>query len=79
MLRPAVMSLLLLAAAGQAAEEEIEPLDGAFLDYLANMEGDTDDWTLLADAAKKPTASEASTAKPAPASKEPAEPAVDKK
>ena len=40
-------SFLMISAATQAADE-IEPLDIEFLDYLANMEGDDDDWTLLA-------------------------------
>ena len=32
------------------AADEIEPLDADFLEYLANMEREDDDWTLLADA-----------------------------
>lgn len=34
-----------------SAAPEPESLDAAFLEYLANLEGDDDDWTLLADAA----------------------------
>lgn len=40
---------VLLSAAAPAAEEP-EQLDAEFLEYLANLEGDDDDWTLVAEA-----------------------------
>ena len=81
MIRPVFMTLLLLAAANGRATDEIEPLDAAFLDYLANMEGDDDDWTLLADAAQKQAPPREATPKPPPAtnSKEAAKPAADER
>jgi len=36
-----------LSAVAPAAEQP-EQLDGEFLEYLANLEGDDDDWTLIA-------------------------------
>lgn len=50
MLRPAVLGFLLTLSLPLPAADEIEPLDADFLDYLANMEREDDDWTLLADA-----------------------------
>lgn len=44
---------MLIAAAAQAADQ-IEPLDADFLEYLANMESDDDDWTLLDEADHEP-------------------------
>ena len=80
MVRPAFMTLLLLMSLSGRAADEIEPLDAAFLDYLANMEGDDDDWTLLADAAEKKTPPpKASPAEPGKTSKEAAKPAVDER
>ena len=51
---------LMAVSAVPAAEPEIEPLDADFLEYLANLEGDDDDWTLLAEAGRKPASSSAS-------------------
>ena len=51
-------------AASSASADEIEPLDGAFLEYLANLEADDGDWTLVAP--------------PEPDEVEPAETANDK-
>jgi hypothetical protein len=69
---------MLLAAVTQAADE-IEPLDGDFLEYLANMEDEDDDWTLLEDAPRKaatPSKDEQSSQQP---DKEAAKPAVEKR
>ena len=69
----------LLAVPARAAEPE--PLDEEFLEYLAQLEGDEDDWTLfeaeakpapVQPAASKPTAAKEPVAKPPP-SKVPAE------
>jgi len=82
MLKPAVMTVLLLLGPSGFAADKIEPLEGAFLDYLANLEGDDDDWTLLAEAGKSPppaTPSKDRPAKPDTASKEAANPAVDER
>lgn len=72
----------LLSAAALHAAEDIEPLDADFLDYLANMEDEEDDWTLVEEArGKAPPATEsASSGKKADASKpskEAAKPAVE--
>lgn len=73
-----LVSWMLLAAMTQAADE-IEPLDGDFLEYLANMEDEDDDWTLLEEAPRRAaTTSEAEQAAKKP-SKEAAKPAVDER
>jgi hypothetical protein len=73
---PGVLLLLSLTA---LAADPIEPLDGDFLDYLANMEGDDDDWTLLADVEEAPTAPREAGDDPGKTSKEAAQPAVEKR
>lgn len=73
-----VVGWMLLGAVTQAADE-IEPLDGDFLEYLANMEDEDDDWTLLEEAPRKAATAaegEQSTQKP---SKEAAKPAVEER
>jgi len=73
-----LVSWMLLGAVTQAADE-IEPLDGDFLEYLANMEDEDDDWTLLEEAPRKaatPSEGEQAAKKP---SKEAAKPAVDER
>ena len=71
--------LVLLAAAVPAAEES-EQLDAEFLEYLAHLEGDDDDWTLVAPPEQAPAPTrkepESKTAKP---SKQADEPAVDQR
>ena len=65
---------MLLSAVTQATDE-IEPLDGDFLEYLANMEDEDDDWTLLEDAPLKaatPSQAEQSTKPPTKEAKKPA-------
>ena len=53
-------ALALLVIPALAVSAEPEPLDEAFLDYLAELEDEDDDWTWFAqddddeDAAKKP-------------------------
>ena len=67
---------MLLSAVTQSSDE-IEPLDGDFLEYLANMEDEDDDWTLLEDAPRKPaTPSEAEQSSKQP-TKEAAKPAEE--
>ena len=69
---------MLLSAVTQATDE-IEPLDGDFLEYLANMEDEDDDWTLLEDAPRKaatPSQAEQSTKPP---TKEAAKPAGEER
>lgn len=48
MIRGLPASVLVLLSALAPAAEEPEQLDGDFLEYLAHMEGDDDDWTLVA-------------------------------
>lgn len=71
---------MLLGASTQAADE-IEPLDADFLEYLANMEDEDDDWTLLAEAPRKTGDGEQSTRQSeAPkTNKEAAKPAVEER
>lgn len=72
--RVALLMGLVLVSGGARAADEIEPLDGAFLEYLANLEGDDDDWTLLADADRgRDTPSQADDAKAKEANKAPQE------
>jgi hypothetical protein len=42
------LAVLLLSSRGGFAAEEIVLSDADFLEYLAHMEGEDDDWTLLA-------------------------------
>ncbi len=42
--------LLAVASVVAPAAEDPEQLDAEFLEYLANLEGDDDDWTLVAKA-----------------------------
>ena len=49
---PACVFALLSATA--FAAEEAEQLDGDFLEYLAHLEGDDDDWTLVAQREEPP-------------------------
>ncbi|HEY0683528.1 MAG TPA: hypothetical protein VGD45_14430 [Steroidobacter sp.] len=76
----ALSVMLAWAVAGGAVADEIEPLDGAFLEYLANLEAEDGDWTLVAP----PEADEAEpteNSKDKPAGKAPtkqtAKPAVE--
>lgn len=74
---------MLFGTASHAADE-IEPLDADFLEYLANMESDDDNWTLLDNPDQQP-ASQDSESEPADppaarkASKEAAKPAVEER
>jgi hypothetical protein len=63
------------------ADDEIEPLDAAFLEYLAHMESDDDNWTLLGDPDHKPAESKQPAQKPVTrkANKEAAKPAVEER
>jgi hypothetical protein len=81
-LRPAVFGLLLTLTQALPAADEIEPLDADFLEYLANMEREDDDWTLLADAEDRQRTSTdkaAAEAQAAKKAKEAASPAADER
>jgi hypothetical protein len=69
--------LALLAAAAPAAEEA-EQLDAEFLEYLAHLEGDDDDWTLVADTQEAPPPKDVESKTPKP-SKQADKPAVDER
>ncbi|WP_161810567.1 hypothetical protein [Steroidobacter agaridevorans] len=75
---------MLIGASAHAADE-IESLDADFLEYLANLEADDDNWTLLDDPDREPASEdpehEQSAKKPAArkSSKEAARPAVEER
>jgi hypothetical protein len=71
--------LVFLSVAAPAAEKT-EQLDAEFLEYLANLEGDDDDWTLIAQADETTTAAQKDAAtKPPKPSKQADRPAVDER
>jgi hypothetical protein len=53
MARLPACALALLSVLAPAAEQT-EQLDAEFLEYLAHLEGEDDDWTLLAQADEAP-------------------------
>ena len=53
-----ISAVLLIAATAALAAEDSEPLDAAFLEYLGTLEGDGDNWTLLAEPEKDPAATD---------------------
>jgi hypothetical protein len=69
----------MLGAAALAADET-EQLDADFLEYLAHLEGDEDDWTLVAQAeeARSAARKDAESKSPTP-SKRADKPAVDER
>lgn len=72
--------LVLLSTAASAAEEP-EHLDADFLEYLAQLEGEDDDWTLIAEAEEArptPPRKDADAKAPKP-SKQADRPAVDER
>jgi hypothetical protein len=75
-----VLALLSAIALAAEKEKEAEQLDGDFLEYLAHLEGDEDDWTLVAEAeeAKSPPRKEPES-QPPKTSKQADEPAVDER
>jgi len=71
--------LVLLSAVAPAAEEA-EQLDAEFLEYLAHLEGDDDDWTLVAQAEEAPAQPRKDAeSKPPKPSKQADSPAVDER
>ena len=72
--------VLVLLGAVAAAAEESEQLDAEFLEYLATLEGDDDDWTLVAQAEETPAPprKDAESKIPKP-SKQADQPAVDER
>jgi hypothetical protein len=67
--------LMVASTLARSAEPETEPLDAAFLEYLANLEGDDDDWTLLADS-KSPSAADSQSSSEAPKARKPSDEAA---
>ena len=55
MIRALSACVCVLLGADAPAAEESEQLDAEFLEYLANLEGDDDDWTLVAEAEETPS------------------------
>jgi len=80
MLRGLSACVLALLSATTLAAEEVEQLDADFLEYLAHLEGDDDDWTLMAEAEQAPAKprKEAESPPPKP-SKQADPPAVDER
>lgn len=77
-----MLGFLLTLSLPLPAADEIEPLDADFLEYLANMEREDDDWTLLADAEERQRTSTdqaAAQAQPAKKAKEAAPAAADER
>jgi hypothetical protein len=72
--------LVLLSTLAQAAEDS-EQLDADFLEYLAHLEGDDDDWTLVAQPEEAPTPppKPAEKSKAPQPSKQADKPAVDER
>jgi len=84
MKRALFMAGWMLTGVALQAAEEIEPLDADFLEYLANMEDEEDNWTLIEEARGKPAAASesaqsATRAEARKASKEAAKPAVEER
>lgn len=86
MMRAALIlaGLMVTSATVRSAEPESEPLDADFLEYLANLEADDDNWTLLAEPAEQPASppdskSRSETAAPRKPSKEAAKPAAEER
>ena len=83
--RPLVVAGWMLIGASALAAGEIEPLDADFLEYLANLEADDDNWTLLddpdRDSASEDAENEQSAEKPTArkSSEEAAKPAVEER
>jgi hypothetical protein len=50
MIRALSACVLALLSADAPAADDTEQLDAEFLEYLATLEGDDDDWTLVAQA-----------------------------
>lgn len=77
-----MLGFLLMLSLALPAADEIEALDADFLEYLANMEREDDDWTLLADAEDRQRSSAdkaAAEAKARKTAKEAAPPAADER
>jgi hypothetical protein len=75
---PACVFALLGATA--LAAEEVEQLDADFLEYLAHLEGDDDDWTLVAQAEEAPAKPRKdSESQPPKPSRQADKPAVDER
>lgn len=50
----------------EARADEPEPLDEEFLDYLLQLEGDEEDWTLFDSQEAEPAPAKSTASKPAP-------------
>ena len=80
MIRGAPACVLALLSATAPAAEDVEQLDADFLEYLAHLEGDDDDWTLVAqpEEAQTPPRKDAE-GPPQKASKQADRPAADER
>jgi hypothetical protein len=72
--------VLVVLSTALPAAEDAEQLDAEFLEYLAQLEGDDDDWTLVAAAKEAQTAPRKDAETTAPkTSKQADRPAVDER
>lgn len=80
MIRVASACVFVLLGATAPAAEDVEQLDADFLEYLAQLEGDDDDWTLVAqpEEAQTPPRKEADSRARKP-SKQADSPALDER
>lgn len=77
MIRGVSACVLALLSATAPAAEEVEQLDADFLEYLANLEGDDDDWTLVAQTEEASEPRKDADSNPRKPSKQAEPPAVD--
>jgi hypothetical protein len=80
MIRGLSACVLALLSATAPAAEDAEQLDADFLEYLAHLEGDDDDWTLVAQGEEpQPTPRKDADIKAEKPSKQADPPAVDER
>jgi hypothetical protein len=76
--RLALLSLALCSLAARA-DEKIEPIDAEFLEYLAELEGAEDDWTVVEREEPRKKAAAAKPSEPPKAQAKTAKPAADER
>jgi hypothetical protein len=80
MIRELSACVFVLLGAAALGADETEQLDADFLEYLAHLEGDDDDWTLVAQSEQPQSQSDEDTDRKAEkAPKQADRPAVDER